>query len=267
MDNWNFLTDVIPQGALLLDCRSEGNYAHSTIKGAIGAANVKKPYGSGPQSMSRLHGFMAAVLAYIKENNYSSVVAFDEGVGMYASRMVWLLLSSGYKDVKMYNKKFSEVPDSDLGPGMMQIEPVTPPPELRIGAVASINYVQKNLTKVQLLDVRTPDEYEGRLPRMMNLEPGSICGRIPGSLNWDWRSLYTEEGMLKERSQVINDIRRIGLIQERPTVIYDFNGARSATTALILSRCGYKQISIYMGSWMEWRKTQLPKQALSTWHG
>ena len=267
MLQWNFLTETAGEGDLILDCRSEAQHDESTIRGASGAAFIKKPFGSGPQSQAKFSGYIGEVLRMIEEKKPAQVVVFDEGVGMYASRMAWTLIAAGYQDVKILDRKFSEIDSSLLGKGQGQIdaEPVKTP--INFNGYVSINYLQENLTRVQILDVRTPEEYAGRIPRMQNPEPGSVCGRIPGSLNWDWRSLYTREGRLKDRAEIMYDIRKIGIIQERPTIIYDFNGARSATTALILSRCGYRQITIYPGSWMEWRKTRLPKQNMQIWNG
>lgn len=265
MLQWNFLIDEIPEGALLLDCRSEAQHAEKTVRGAYGAAFIKKPFGSGPQSQAKLSGYLGAVLQLVEKA--STVIVFDEGVGMYASKMAWSLISAGYNDVRVLYWKFSEIPEEHLGAGQGQIEAEPAANPLKLGGFVNINFLQQNLTRVQILDVRTPDEYNGDLPRMQNPEPGSVCGRIPGSVNWDWRSLYTAEGRLKERTAITMDIRRTGIIQERPTIIYDFNGARSSTTALVLSRAGYRQVSVYLGSWMEWRKTRLPKQNMSVWNG
>ncbi len=267
MLSWNFLTEDFDGESLLLDCRSESHYVNSTVEGAFGAAFVKKPFGSGPQSMGRLSGFLSAVLAKIESENKTSVTIFDEGVGMYATRMAWFLIGAGVKDVRILSHKFSEIPQDMLGTGAGQITGEEMKTPLDIKGISTINQVQQNLTRVQLLDVRTPEEYSGDIPRMTNFEQGSICGRIPGSLNWDWRLLYDQDGHLKNKNEIVSDIRKIGLIQERPTVLYDFNGARSSTTALVLSRCGYRQVSVYLGSWMEWRKSRLPKQNMSQWIG
>ena len=45
----------------MLDCRSDNQYRESTIKGALGASFAKKPFGSGPQSMAKLSGFIEDV--------------------------------------------------------------------------------------------------------------------------------------------------------------------------------------------------------------
>lgn len=265
MLSWKFLTDDLSEDALLLDCRSEAIYEQGTVSGAYGVDFIKKPYGSGPRSQGKLAGFLQALKEIFEKSGKTKVIAFDEGAGMYASRMAWILMGTGLSQVQIYSRKFTEIPPERMGPGAGQIvaEPLEKP--LEIDGITHITGLQQNLTRVQLLDVRTPEEYRGELPRMSNPEPGSICGRIPGSVNWDWRVLYDNEGRLKSKGDIVMDIRRIGLIQERPTVIYDFNGARSCTTALVLSQCGYRQVSVYLGSWMEWRKSKLPKQNVSTY--
>jgi len=262
--SWNFLTDELDSEALFIDCRSDEHYAKSTIEGAYGASFIKKPYGSGPQSMQKLSGYVKHITGLAEKK--SSIICFDEGEGMYASRMTWLLQAAGYANAKMLALRFQDVPAKALKPGKNQMECEPSPDNVNWKGLASIGFLQQNLTRVQLLDVRTQDEYEGRIPRMTP-EPGGICGRIPGSINWDWRTLYDTDGHIRGKMSVLGDIRQIGLIQERPTVIYDFNGARSCTTALVLSRCGYRQVQVYMGSWVEWRKSKLPKQNVRTFGG
>ncbi len=260
---WEFLTDEVARDTLLLDCRSEEAYAAGTLRGAYSAAAVKKPYGSGPKSVSSLGSFIGGIRKVL--DKHTGILCFDEGQGMYASRMAWLLRTLGFKQVKIYSHRFADVPQEALGEGAGVVEPGEQPAAVDSPGLVDLAHVQKNLTRVQLLDVRTPQEYEGLIPRMVNPEPGGLCGRIPGSINWDWRVLYGPQGGFKSRQLVTADIRRIGLIQERPTVIYDFNGARACGTALVLAACGYRQVAVYLGSWMEWRKTSLPKQNMGVW--
>ncbi|MEQ8351127.1 MAG: rhodanese-like domain-containing protein [Leptospiraceae bacterium] len=261
--SWNFLTPEIPEDSLMLDCRSENQYRESTIKGAVGASFAKKPFGSGPQSMAKLSGFVEDVRNRMQKHR--GILIFDEGQGMYASRLGWLLHSAGIKDFMILSRKFDDLDPSMLGPGQDLLE--SPPAEkpTTFQGICSISHVQINLTKVQLVDVRTPEEHEGKVPRMLSPEPGSICGKIPGSMNFDWRRLYDKKGNLRPRPDVLTAIRSMGLIPERPTILYDFNGARSSTMALVLTRCGYKHVSVYLGSWMEWRKSSLPKQNYKIW--
>ena len=81
----------------MLDCRSDNQYRESTIKGALGASFAKKPFGSGPQSMAKLSGFIEDVRNRMQKHH--GILIFDEGQGMYASRLGWLLHSAGIKDL------------------------------------------------------------------------------------------------------------------------------------------------------------------------
>ena len=265
MSSWDFLTEALKPDALLLDCRSEEAHNRSTVKDAHGVAVIKKPFGSGPRSMSMLSAFVERVLKLAEDKN--SITVLDEGQGMYACRMAWILYTVGYRNINIFARKFSDIPGEFLGQsrGQISAEPDGNGTAREFPGLVPIAFVQQNLTRVQLLDVRTPDEYEGRLPRLTNPDPGGICGRIPGSVNWDWRTLYGPDGYLRDKFTMIQQIRAMGLIQERPTVIYDYNGARSCTTALILRSCGYRQVHVYLGSWMEWRKSNLPKQNMGNW--
>jgi len=263
---WNFLTEDLPGDAIYLDCRSEEQYAASTIRSAHGASFIKKPYGSGPRSLAKLSSYLKPILELARDGK--EIIVFDEGEGMYASRLLWVLNGVGLTRARMLSKRFVDLPIDLLEPGKTPLVPASEEEApLKIKGIVPINFVQQNLIRMQILDVRIPDEYDGNVPRMVNPEIGSVCGRIPGSLNWDWRLLYGPDGHLKSKAEMISYIRKIGLIQERPTMIYDYNGARSCTTALVLTRCGYKQIDVYLGSWMEWRKTSLPKQNVRTWAG
>ena len=258
---WNFLTDSLETGALYLDCRSEEQYKLASIKDAVGCGFIKKPYGSGASSLAKLGGFLADVKK--KTESKSTVICFDEGEGMYACRLAWILIGMGV-NAKVLAYKFDDLPKEWRAPGKEQL--ASPPGKaVPVKSLTTISQLQKDLTRVQLIDSRTMEEYEGRMPRMTNPDVGGICGRIPGSVHWDWLMLYDAEGKLRAREEVMAQIRDIGLIPERPTVIYDYNGARSCTTALVLTRCGYRHVSVYLGSWMEWRKTDLPKQHVRVW--
>ncbi len=262
--DWKFLISYIPDNALLLDCRSVEEYQKSTIKGAYCAALIKKPYGSSTKSLLKLSSALKTILDL--SQSYENIVIFDEGLGMYAGKLCFLLKSITNKKVYILNKLFSEIPESKLGEGKNIIEetPVEKPFDFK--DIVPISYVQINLVKAQLIDVRTYEEYEGLLPRYINPEPGSLCGRIPGSIHFDWLELYDDNGYILPKQMVIKKIRQANLIVERPTILYDFNGARSCFVALILKECKYRDVKVFLGSWMEWRKTKLPKQNENIWY-
>lgn len=261
---WSFLTADLEADALLLDCRAEEAYTESTLKGAYSAAPIRKAHGSGPNSMLKLSGFVKSIQKLAEHKK--SIVVFDEGMGMFAGKMAWTLKCAGLKNVQILGRRFSDFEESDLGPGREAVLEMDVKAPLPFRGLVPISYVQTNLTRVQLVDVRAPEEYDGLLPRLVNPEPGSRCGRIPGSVNYDWRLIYDESGCIRSKVEIGRELRAAGLIPERPTILYDYNGGRSSLMAFLFQECNYRHVEVFLGSWMEWRKTRLPAQNARIWN-
>jgi len=132
-----------------------------------------------------------------------------------------------------------------------------------MNGVVNKAFMEKNLTRLQIFDTRTKEEYDGKIPRMTNPEPGTLCGRLPGAFLWDWCKLYDADGYVVDRSVFTRRLQSFPFMPERTTVLYDYNGARSCLPALMLKEVGYQDVHTYQGSWFEWRRSSLPKQAVS----
>ncbi|MBW7857689.1 MAG: thiosulfate sulfurtransferase [Leptonema sp. (in: Bacteria)] len=261
---WTFLAYDIEADDLLLDCRSEEAFTAATIRGAYSAALIRKAHGSGPNSLLKLSGFVKSVQKLAE--NKKNIIVFDEGMGMFSGKMAWVLKSAGLKNVQVYGRRFSDVESSDTAPGLEVITEQDLKSPINFRGIVPISHVQTQLTRVQLVDVRSPEEYDGILPRHVNPEPGSRCGRLPGSLNFDWRQIYDGDGYIRSKVEIGKELRLAGLIPERPTILYDYNGARSSVMAFLFQECNYRHVDVFLGSWMEWRKTRLPAQNSSVWN-
>ena len=264
MSDWSFLKNTISPEDFAIDCRSQGSYEEGTIPGAYYFPFVKKAYGSDPESEKKVLNQVKGVLDKIEAENKSSVVVFDEGMGMFASKMVYLLRATGLKEVYLFSKKFPFNMDLVPGSNLFDSEPSEKiPNSFKLAGVVNKAFMEKNLTRLQIFDTRTKEEYDGKIPRMTNPEPGTLCGRLPGAFLWDWRSFYDSEGNVVDRSLFIKRLQSFPFMPDRTTVSYDYNGARSCLPALMLKEVGYQDVLTYQGSWFEWRRSSLPKQAVS----
>jgi thiosulfate/3-mercaptopyruvate sulfurtransferase len=264
LSDWSFLKNTISPGDFTIDCRSQGSFEEGTIKGAYYFPFIKKAYGSDPESDKKVLTHMKGVLDKIEAENKSTVVVFDEGMGMFASKMVYLLRAIGLKEVYLFAKKFSFEMDLEPGTKIFDFEPSEKiPASFKVAGVVNKSFMEKNLTRLQIFDTRTKEEYDGKIPRMTNPEPGTLCGRLPGAFLWDWRSFYDSEGNVVDRNLFIKRLQSFPFMPERTTVLYDYNGARSCLPALMLKEVGYQDVHTYQGSWFEWRRSSLPKQAVS----
>lgn len=259
--NWSFLKTEIEAGDFLIDCRSQSAYEEETLEGAYYYPFIKKAFGSDPESQKKLYGPLVAVVQEFQKSKKTRIIVFDEGMGMFSSRFVYLLRSMGIKDSYVFGQKWPI--EGKKSKGTLKVEPPIADKTKPIEGVVDKAYMERNLTKLQIFDARTMDEYEGRLPRLTAPEDGTLCGRLPGAFLWDWRNLYDGDANLIEKTLFKKRLNGFPFMPERPTVIYDYNGARSCLLALMLKEAGYIDISTYQGSWFEWRKSSLPKQAVA----
>jgi thiosulfate/3-mercaptopyruvate sulfurtransferase len=108
-----------------------------------------------------------------------------------------------------------------------------------------------------LVDVRSPDEYSGKLLHMPNYpQEGALRGgHIPGAKNVPWaRAANPEDGTFKSAEQ----LRAIyegeqGLNPDDDVIAYCRIGERSSHTWFVLTYLlGYPKVRNYDGSWTEW---------------
>ena len=182
---------------------------------------------------------------------------------MFSTRMAWLLQGMGVANSFVLAKKWPFESNLKKTKGTLKFEPN---PAEKTGAIKGVvdkAFMERNLTKLQIFDARTKEEYDGKIPRLTAPEDGSLCGRLPGAFLWDWVGLYDGDGNIIDKSAFKKKIAGFPFIPERPTAIYDYNGCRSCLLALMLKESGYQEVYTYQGSWFEWRKSSLPKQAVS----
>jgi thiosulfate/3-mercaptopyruvate sulfurtransferase len=256
--SWSFLKSEINSGDFLIDCRAQNLFEEGTIPNSFYFPFVKKAYGTDPESLKKILGSLKGVLDLAEGNK--RIIVYDEGMGMYATRMLYLLRSVNYKEVYMYSGNFENL---SMKPGKDIVE-FEPTDKLKFNSsVCDKSFLEKNLTRLQIFDTRTKEEYDGKMPRMTSPEAGTLCGRLPGAFLWDWRAFYNGEGQIIDRVIFTKRLQGFPFMPERTTVLYDYNGARSCLPALMLKEVGYQDVRTYQGSWFEWRKSNLPKQAVS----
>ncbi len=111
--------------------------------------------------------------------------------------------------------------------------------------------------KLPLIDVRSPDEYSGKLLHMANYpQEGALRGgHIPGAKSVPWaKAINTEDGTFKTADQLRGIYEQEqGLKPTDNVVAYCRIGERSSHTWFVLKYLlGYKTVRNYDGSWTEW---------------
>jgi thiosulfate/3-mercaptopyruvate sulfurtransferase len=106
-----------------------------------------------------------------------------------------------------------------------------------------------------LIDVRSPDEYAGRLlaPAHLPQEQAQRPGHVPTALSVPWSKAANEDGTFKSDDDLRTLYADAGLRDDKPTIAYCRIGERSSHTWFVLHELlGHTDVRNYDGSWTEY---------------
>ncbi len=191
----------------------------------------------------------------ITTNSY--IVVYDDH-GIYSSpRAWWLFKSFGHKNVAVL--------DGGL-PAWISAELPVETPKSYAGKTGDFkaNYQENSIKmydevyaliaskQTKILDARSSERFDGSMPEPRE---GLRSGHIPSSINLHYAELLNDGKM---RSQDVL-IKKFNEYKEQELVFSCGSGITACILALGAEVVGYKNISIYDGSWTEWgSKHELP---------
>jgi len=106
-----------------------------------------------------------------------------------------------------------------------------------------------------LIDVRSPDEFSGKLlaPAHLPQEQSQRGGHIPTALNVPWSKAANEDGTFKSDDELRALYGEAGLDTSKETIAYCRIGERSSHTWFALHELlGEENVKNYDGSWTEY---------------
>jgi thiosulfate/3-mercaptopyruvate sulfurtransferase len=106
-----------------------------------------------------------------------------------------------------------------------------------------------------LVDVRSPDEYAGRLlaPAHLPQEQAQRGGHIPTAVNVPWSKAANDDGTFKSDEELKQLYTEAGVDWNKDTIAYCRIGERSSHTWFVLHELlGQQNVKNYDGSWTEY---------------
>jgi thiosulfate/3-mercaptopyruvate sulfurtransferase len=191
--------------------------------------------------------------------NDDTVVLYGGNNNWFAAYAYWYFTLYGHADVKLLDggrkkweldgrpltKDVNERPATEYTAGHDQDLSIR---AFRDEAVAAIGV--KNL-----VDVRSPDEFSGKLlaPAHLPQEQSQRPGHIPGALNVPWSKAANEDGTFRTDDELRALYAEEGLDDSKDTIAYCRIGERSSHTWFVLKEIlGHQNVKNYDGSWTEY---------------
>ena len=108
---------------------------------------------------------------------------------------------------------------------------------------------------IVVFDVRTDDEYHGR----MAMQGNPRLGHLPGVAHIEWTDLTVNKERFKEPAEMRRILADAGVVPEKEVIVYCQRSHRATNTYAALESLGFPHVRVYIGSFFEWsRRADLP---------
>jgi len=193
-------------------------------------------------------------------SNDTTIVLYGDNNNWFAAYAFWQLKLNGHQDVRLVNggrKKWIEekreltTAPTKVTPASYQVAGTDDSIRAKRDAVFA---VVENKSKAQLVDVRSVDEFTGKIiaPPGMT-ETAQRAGHIPHAANIPWAQAAREDGTFKSFEELKQLYGTKGIDGSEEVIAYCRIGERSSHTWFVLKYLlGFENVRNYDGSWTEW---------------
>lgn len=202
------------------------------------------PMAGALQHFLRLHGV----------DGTSQVVAYDEGPGMWAGRLWWLLRYFGHEHVAVMDGGLARWKELGLPLTEGHERPrrdggfAATPGKMPTTDAAAIEATLEQADAPMLIDVRARERYRGEVEP---IDP--VAGHIPGAHNIPYAEHIGPDGLWLSPDELRGLYESHGAA-DRDVTVYCGSGVTAAHAVLAMELAGLPTPRLYPGSWSEWSR-------------
>jgi thiosulfate/3-mercaptopyruvate sulfurtransferase len=200
----------------------------------------------------------AALMSQRGIGNDDTVVLYGGNNNWFAAYAYWYFKLYGHADVRLLDggRKRWELDSRELTgevPRRAETVYTAKAPDRSIRAFR--DEVLAAIGSLNLVDVRSPDEYAGRLlaPAHLPQEAAQRGGHIPTAANIPWSKAANDDGTFRSDDELRSLYAAAGVDFAKDTIAYCRIGERSAHTWFVLHELlDQPKVKNYDGSWTEY---------------
>ncbi|MEP7054590.1 MAG: sulfurtransferase [Actinomycetota bacterium] len=191
-------------------------------------------------------------------SNDDTVVLYGGNNNWFASYAYWYFKLYGHDDVLLLDggRKKWELDNRKQTQEVLDRQPTSYTAKEQDTSIRAFrDQVKDAIGTVNLVDVRSPDEFSGKLlaPAHLPQEQSQRPGHIPGAKNIPWSKAANDDGTFRSDDELKSLYEGAGINLATDTIAYCRIGERSAHTWFVLHELlGQPNVRNYDGSWTEW---------------
>jgi thiosulfate/3-mercaptopyruvate sulfurtransferase len=244
---------------IVIDCRfdladtkqGQAHYLQAHIPGAI-YAHLDDDLSGPPVTDSGRHPLptpvaMASLFSGWGVTPDSQVVAYDQGNGMLASRLWWMLRFMGHTAVCVLEGGWPTWQTAQF-PTHSGIETRQPTSFSGTPNMAWLVQIDEVPDLPLLIDSRDGARYRGEI-EPIDPQPG----HIPGAVNLFYQVHWTEDGRYRSPDVIRANLSAVlGRTPPEQATFYCGSGVTACANLLAMAHAGMGNGRLYVGSWSEW---------------
>ena len=247
----------------IVDCGDAAAYDRAHIPGAVRLVRLEDTVEVGsPQWLKdpgdRVHVLgtegAAALASRLGISDDTTVIAYDDYNGTFATRLWWILTYYGHQGVKVLNGGWQRWLDEGRPATFRERVPelgrFTPRPNEAMRVRLDELKSRHADPELQIVNVLWPEMYSGTSNPFYNKR----LGHIPGSVNLPIeRFLVAEEiPSLKSSPELRSVLDEAGLSPAKETVVHCQAGVRTTMGVFAMALLGWENVRAYEASMAEW---------------
>ena len=199
-----------------------------------------------------------ALLSERGVSNDDTVVLYGGNNNWFAAYAYWYFKLYGHSDVKLLDggRKKWELDSRELTDELPTRAKTSYTAQEQDPSIRAFrDEVVAAIGTQNLVDVRSPDEYAGRLlaPAHLPQEQAQIPGHVPTAISVPWSKTANDDGTFRSDDELNEIYGEAGFDFGKETIAYCRIGERSSHTWVVLHELlGYGDVKNYDGSWTEY---------------